>query len=212
MSTVATEAPRPGRRPSSSRAEIVDCAIRMLDREGGEALSYRAVARELDVSVGALSRYFASLADLEDEVAAKLLSQLRPIESTGKTGLRQQLLRLSTDMLELNREHPYLLKLHGTATTIVVANLTRHCVKVMVDAGIDFDRGMAIFALISNMPYAWSLQSLPAHDPERAAEITQIYLEHMGEFGPQLTRMATRSSGASTYRRWLQLYLDALLP
>ena len=50
MAIDASSPPRPGPRPSSSRQEIVQCAIRMMDREGTETLSFRAMARELGIT------------------------------------------------------------------------------------------------------------------------------------------------------------------
>ena len=85
----------------------------MLDREGPEALTFRAVARELDITVGALSRYFKNLADLHDEVAARIMSDVRPLDTARKLGLREQLVRLGMDWLEINRAHPYLVTIHG---------------------------------------------------------------------------------------------------
>lgn len=208
MPVVAIAAPRPGPRPSSSRQEIVQCTIRMLDREGPEALTFRAVARELDVTVGALSRYFKNLADLEDEVAARIMSDLSPLD--GKGSLRQQLLRLGMDLLEINRAHPYLLKIHGPASAAVVARHTRQSLKVLVDAGIDFDHALAIYALLGNLPYTWGAQSARRSTPGHEAKLAEAYMIEMAEFSPQIKALFADTSTAR-YRRWLLIYIDALL-
>src|SRR3546814_13570977 len=88
----------------------------MLDRDGQATLTFRAVARELDITVGALSRYFKNLADLQDEVAAQIMATLRPLSAVSKRGLREQLLQFGVEFLEINRAHPYLLTIQGTAT------------------------------------------------------------------------------------------------
>lgn len=211
MSTAATTASRSGPRPSTSRQEIVQCAIRMLDRVGPETLTFRAVSRELDMTVGALSRYFKNLADLEDEVAAQIMSELRPLEGKSKSTLRDQLLRMSMDLLEICRARPYLVKIHGPASARVSARQTRQCMKVMLEAGIEFDRAMAIYSLVGSVPNAWATAIAQPQNPEHGALIAQAYMEEIGEFSPQMNKLINSSSTVSVYKRWLTIYLDALL-
>lgn len=208
MATTETN-PRPGPRPSKSRQEIVHCALKMLDREGPEALTFRAVARELGMTVGALSRYFKSLADLEDEVAAQIMSELRPLQA--KAQLRQELLRLSMDLLEINRTHPYLVTIHGPASAAVIASHTRQSLKVLTDAGFGFDRAMAIYSMLGSLPYSWALQMARHQDPAQSARIGQIFLEQLGEFGPQAEKMLGAGTHDAIFRRWMLIYIDALL-
>jgi AcrR family transcriptional regulator len=211
MATPDTSVSRPGPRPSRSRAEIVECALSMLDRGGPETLSFRAVARELDMTVGALSRYFRNLADLEDEVAAQIMSALRPLDAKSKSSLRDQLLRLSMDILDITRAHPYLVKIHGPASAAIVGRMTQQCMKVMVDAGIEFERAMAIYSLIGAMPNAWSTPIARPGNPEHGALTGQAYLESLGEFAPQMNKLLGTTTSTGFYRRWLTIYLDALL-
>jgi AcrR family transcriptional regulator len=190
----------------------VACTLRMLDREGPDALSFRAVARELGITVGALSRYFKSLADLEDEVAAKIISDLRPLEASSLASLRRQLLRLGMDMLEISRTHPYLVKIHGPVSAAVVARHTRQCLEVLVNAGLSFERAMAIYSLVGNLPAAWAMQSARERSPESLNSIWQAFSLEMGAFAPQMTRLVKDTRGTTIHRRWLALYIDALLP
>lgn len=210
--TATTAEPRPGPRPGKSREEIVQCTIRMLDREGPEALSFRAVARELDISVGALSRYFKNLADLEDEVAAQIMSALRPFEPASKLSLRDQLVRFGTDLLEIHSAHPYLLKINGPASAAVIARHTRQCLQALLAAGLDFERALALYSMVANLPYAWGVQRARQNDPEVQARVTQAFAEQMGEFYPQTAKLVAGSAGTVLYRRWLQFYIDGMLP
>ena len=194
-----------------SREAIVQCTLRMLDREGPDALTFRAVARELGITVGALSRYFRNLADLEDEVAAKIMSGVRPLEASGRTALRQQLLRLGMDVLEISRAHPYLAKIHGVASATVVARHARECLRVLVDAGLSFDRAMALYSLVGSLPAAWGSQNRVTRSAEMEARIVHAYSQQMGEFAPQFNRMMSVATTTASYRRWLLVYIDALL-
>jgi AcrR family transcriptional regulator len=210
MAIDATSPSRPGPRPSSSRAEIVQCAIRMMDRDGTETLSFRAMARELGITVGALSRYFRNLADLQDEVAASIMAELRPLEAGSKLSLRDQLLRLAMHMLEMNLTHPYLLRIHGPASAAMVGRNARQSLKVLVDAGIGFDRAMAIFSTLGALAYAWAVQAALRAGPEMEARQAQAVLNEMGEFAPQLTQLLA-SDGANLHRQTFELYIDAAL-
>lgn len=205
-------APRPGPRPSTSRQEIVQCAIRMLDRKGPEALTFRAMARELGITVGALSRYFKNLADLQDEVAASIMSGLRPLDAASKTGLREQLLRLGMATLEINLAHPYLVTIHGPASAAVVARHSHQCLKVLLDAGIDFDRAIAIYSMVGNLAYGWGAQNQSQKSPELQARIAKAYLDEIGEFAPQMARLLSATVNKTVFRRWLLLYIDGVLP
>lgn len=59
-----------GPKPRLSPAEIVDCAIDMLDRDGRAALNLRALAQELEISTMALYRYFENKDELLDAIVA----------------------------------------------------------------------------------------------------------------------------------------------
>ena len=183
----------------------------MLDREGPEALTFRAVARELDITVGALSRYFKNLADLQDEVAARIMSDVRPLDAASKLGLREQLVRLGMDWLDINRAHPYLVTIHGAASATMVARHTGRCVKVLLDAGIDFERALAIYSIVGNLAYAWGMHSARRGNPELQARIMQAFSDEIGEFAPQMAKL-TATATTAIYRRSFVLLIDGLLP
>ena len=183
----------------------------MLDREGPEALTFRAVARELDITVGALSRYFKNLADLQDEVAARIMSDVRPLDAASKLGLREQLVRLGMDWLDINRAHPYLVTIHGAASATMVARHTGRCLKVLLDAGIDFERALAIYSIVGNLAYAWGVQSVRRGNPELQARIMRAFSDEIGEFAPQMAKI-TAAASTAFYRRSFLLLIDGLLP
>jgi AcrR family transcriptional regulator len=211
MSTVVSAGLRPGPRPGTSRQQIVQCAIRMLDREGPETLTFRAVARELGITVGALSRYFKNLADLEDEVAARLMAEIRPFDAASKRGPREQLLRFAVEFMELNQARPYLLKIHGPSSAAVIARHTRQYMEVMRKAGIDFERGMAVFSMVGSLAYAWGIQQVQPQSPEAQASIAQSFAEELGEFLDPMEKLFSLGTSAMVNRRWLALLIDTLL-
>jgi AcrR family transcriptional regulator len=202
---------RPGPRPTTSRQAIAQSALRMLEREGPEALTFRAVARELGLTVGALARYFKSLSDLQDEISAAIFSAVRPLQARSKRTLRQQLVGLGMELLALHRAHPYLLKQQGPLTAARVARHSRQCLEVMLALGIDFDRAMAIYALVGNLPYAWGVQEARQPAPEVQAQIVKAYFDELGELAPRMRKLFGAGESSGVYQRWLALYVDGLL-
>jgi AcrR family transcriptional regulator len=184
----------------------------MLDRGGPEELTFRAVARELGITVGALSRYFPNLGDLEDEVAARILLELRPLPGAGKIPLLEQLVGMGMNIFEMHQTHPYLLTIRGPATAVVAARQMKHFLNVMANFGVEFDLAMAIYSLIGNLPYAWAGQGSKQNDPKLQTQMFQAFSRELGELAPQFDQLLASSSTASIYQRWLQLYIDGLLP
>ncbi|HZP12421.1 MAG TPA: helix-turn-helix domain-containing protein [Nevskiaceae bacterium] len=211
MAKAAAAATRPGPRPSTSRDEIVRITIELLDRDGPDSLTFRGVARELGVAVGALSRYFRNLQDLRDAVTAQISAGVRPLAAKSKRELRQQLVRLGMDWLEVNRAHPYLLTIHGSASAAVIARHVSQGVKVLVACGVDFERAMVIYSIVTNLAHAWGVELARQQDPALQAAVVQAFTDESAELAPQLTRLAAAYRGGMQ-RRALELVVDGLLP
>lgn len=207
----ARAAPRPGPRPGFTRDEIVGCALRLMDREGHAALSFRAVARELDMTVGALSRYFPNLADLQDEVAAKVMSTIRPLQAGSKVELREQLARHGMDLMEVTRAHPYLAEIHGPASATVITRSMTQSLRVLMNAGIPFERALVICSVVANLAQSWGMRDARIRTPEQKAGIAAAAAAEMGDLFLEMNKLPQKSASA-TYRGWFLLVIDGLLP
>lgn len=73
----AKNAGRSPGRPPMPREQIVATALSILDEEGPEALSLRALAQRLESGTATLYRHFESRADLLDEVVDKVIGEVR---------------------------------------------------------------------------------------------------------------------------------------
>ena len=104
MPSAATVKKAPGRPRAFTRDDILDCAMELLDRDGADALSLRAVARRLGTVLGTLYNYFDNLADLEDEVAARLIAQLPHLDPQRPEPVREQLLQLGLALIRSGRK------------------------------------------------------------------------------------------------------------
>src|ERR1022692_2779446 len=93
-----------------SRALIVQIALRMVEEDGEEPPSLRAIARRLNVATNALYNYFPDRADLNAAIALagsrKMLSAVK--RAIGGADSREALDRFSKGFLRFARKHPQL--------------------------------------------------------------------------------------------------------
>lgn len=200
---------RPGPRPRLSREAIVDSAVRLMDREGHEALSFRAVARELGIAAGALSNYFPNLAALKDHVAAKVLSSLPPLEP--RKDIRKQLQQFGMSLMEITQAHPYLANMHGPESAAVVTRMMARSVKVLMKAGLDGERAVAVFTIVSSLAHAWGVRDAIPRSPEMLASSEAAAREEFEGGFPALPRNVVGMNPTELYRRWFLLSIDGLL-
>lgn len=208
--TVARPAPRPGPRPGYTRDEIVECALHLMDREGPSALAFRAVARELGVTVGALSRYFASLADLKDAVAAKIVETIKPVRPGAKRELRERLADFGMDIFRVTRAHPYLADIHGPVSAAAIARTMRQSIEVMLAAGVELPRALTVYSVVSNLAQAWGTRNAVVRTPAQDAAIKAAIAGELGKLDSALKKLVPKSLFAAE-RGWFLLVVDGLL-
>jgi AcrR family transcriptional regulator len=92
------------------RDEIVDAATVLLERTGSEdAISMRAIAREVGVAAPSMARHFADVTDVIDAVVARQLLEFRSLlvtHSEAATKPVEHLFALCRTYLRFGREHP----------------------------------------------------------------------------------------------------------
>lgn len=211
MAIAARSIAKPGPRPGFSREEIVACGLRLMDRKGHEALTFRAVARELGITVGALSRYFPNLADLRDEVAAKVLLAVKPVRSGPRRELRERLADFGVDVFTVTQGHPYLADIHGPASAAVIARTMSQCVRTMQAAGVDLRRSLLIYSVVSNLAQAWGMRNAVTRTADQNAAIHAVVAAELATLAPGAERLLSRSMFAAQ-REWFLAVIDGLLP
>jgi len=93
---------RPGRKPVLSREAIVAASLRVLERDGLDALTIRNVAAELGVKSASLYWHFATKDALVDQLADELLADLDfagPLSIDWRADLRERSFRFYKHML-----------------------------------------------------------------------------------------------------------------
>src|SRR5262245_820307 len=113
MKAAASVRSSPGRPSAFSQDDILECALKLLDRDGVDALTLRGVARELGTVAGTVNYYYANLAELEDAIAARLLSELPTLDAQRRKPLRDQLVELGLALIAMHSRHPYVRQIVG---------------------------------------------------------------------------------------------------
>jgi AcrR family transcriptional regulator len=132
-----------------SRERIVEAAIRIIDRDGIEGLSMRALGRECEVEAMSLYRYVANKDELLDAVQEGIVAQMQ-LAAPGRTWLDT----LETTAREFRRvlaEHPRAIALfvRPAATAGALAALEQVW-RVLVKAGFsELDAMRAFQALLA---------------------------------------------------------------
>lgn len=98
---------RRGPAPSLERAQILTAALRLLDREGGKALSMRSLANELGASTMTLYNYFPTKAALLDVVVDSVLDRVQH-PAPGAEPWHEELRRYARSAWEVQSPHAWL--------------------------------------------------------------------------------------------------------
>ncbi|MCZ4098613.1 TetR/AcrR family transcriptional regulator [Streptomyces sp. So13.3] len=118
--TVTQSARAPRRRAPRNTLNpdrILDAAVVLLDRDGAEAFTMRALAAQLGVGTMAVYSHFRSKEEISDAVAQRLLSEVElPAvgEAAGVADAREQLREVCRSVFRLFAEHPSALQLLTT--------------------------------------------------------------------------------------------------
>ncbi len=200
----------PGRR-TLTRARVVEAALRLVEREGLEALTMRRLGRELGVEGMALYTHVRDKADLLDAVAELVLRDLEvPL---GRGAPWQERVRrgvLAWAALQERYPRAFPLVFRSGVRTDAVRNLTEELLDALDAAGFD-ERGAvlgyeAIVVLVDSALLnrsSWSDESLQRAWREGAARVDPTRF-------PAYARVA-RHGAALTWREILDAGVDLLL-
>jgi TetR/AcrR family transcriptional regulator, tetracycline repressor protein len=94
----------PGR-PPLPRDQIVAGALAILDEQGQEALTLRALAQRLESGTATLYRHFDSRADLLAEVVDRIVGEIRVDAELAEMGWQDACTTLATAMFDVLRRH-----------------------------------------------------------------------------------------------------------
>lgn len=165
----AKKAGRSPGRPPMPREQIVATALSILDEEGPEALSLRALAQRLESGTATLYRHFDSRADLLDEVVDRVIGEVR-LDAVGVAEMSWQdaaraLASAMFDVLCRHRNAAPLLAQHIPvgANAMVQRELA---LSFLLSAGFPSALAVRSYATISRHVLGFAMQLSPRADEE----------------------------------------------
>ncbi|MFI5782829.1 TetR/AcrR family transcriptional regulator C-terminal domain-containing protein [Nocardia sp. NPDC051570] len=200
-------------RNSLSPAVIVTAALAVLDEEGIEAFTMRALATRLEVRPMAVYTYFRSKDELFDAVRDALLGlSLSPVEGSWQDQVRAIARRVREQILQ----HPFLITLLLTRPLSgrETADSAEAILRVLSDAG--FNRETAARAYITLLTHvlgaaSWEIQMTAVYqDPDRRSQLDTLPSSRY----PTLTALAPElnltNGGSAQFEFGLDLVLEGL--
>lgn len=208
--------PRRGPKPAFTRDDILRCAAAILDREGHEALTFRAIAAALKTSHQALYNYFESLAELEDQLAARLIAAVQPLSAARPDLLREQLVRLGLDLVHTFSLHPYLREISGPAAAAVTGRLHGRNDHALMSVGIEFWRAHTCQLMLQLVASGLGLERHRRRAVPQPAwrSMNELYLQQLARELPDRYRRALTNAarGPQEERALIEVIVDAVLP
>ena len=164
-----------------SRTLIVSTALELVDRHGVEALTMRALARELGADPMAVYRHVRDKEALLGALCDAVLADLAPFEPDGPW--RPQLERFAWELRDALAARPSLAAvLAGAPVTPAAVALTQQAIVLMTDRGVPLDVAVGglstVFAYV--VGFAVTEASLPdaAHGQD---ELRRAALQHLDD-------------------------------
>lgn len=172
---------RPGPKPRFTQTDLVDAALVVIDADGFDALSLRAVARELGVTSMAIYTYVASRQELyrlvvDRLISAKLADFVWPDEWHGA-------LRAFADNLsDLIEAHPALIDAFaaGQMRTEIAMSVADHMLQRLLDGGLPIRQAGVAYAAMHAVVLGHAVlreagkTAMPATAPDGAFDLREI--------------------------------------
>jgi AcrR family transcriptional regulator len=186
--------PEHAARAPLTRDEIVDCAIRLLDREGPDAFSMRRLGQELDAGATSLYWHVRSKDELVDLVLDRVIGEVLDDYRAGLPGAADWRARLAEVARSLRRvllRHRHIAPLLGERPTIGPRALdaAEAVLGILLDAGFDpRTTALASGALInyaSGFALLESRSSRAADGTPAARELEAAVMEYFATLPPE---------------------------
>lgn len=157
----AAAATRSRGRPPVPKERIVAAALKIVDEQGAEALSLRALAQQLDSSTATLYRHFANRADLVHHVIDHTLGNA-PVDAKALQSLdwEQACRAMATWMFEALKRHPNVAPLlldqaPAGPNTLALRELA---LQVFIDAGFSPSIALRSYATLARFVLGFAIQ------------------------------------------------------
>ncbi|GAA2104494.1 TetR/AcrR family transcriptional regulator [Actinomadura alba] len=143
------ERPARGPKPTYSRAQITEAAVRIADAEGLEAATMRRIAAEIGAGAMSLYRYVPSRDDLIELVADRLMGEI-DVEGMPSGDWRADLTRYADGLRAMWLRHPWIATVHRSLHSFGPNQLLLiERVMGALDAHIAIDQNLSLMGILS---------------------------------------------------------------
>ena len=212
------------RRDPISREAIVAAAIALLDRDGYDALSMRALADELGTGAASLYWHVGSKDGLLDLVMDQLIGEVT-VPEADPARWREQVKEVARAQRGVSLRHPYLVRVSIGRIPLGpnALRLNEHVLAIMRAGGLPPTLAVQGFLLLIEVINGFTLDetgvggdeepSDPAAQAEVAGMVTGYLKELPGEHFPNLTELAGEFAMADNDERFdllIDIFVDGL--
>ncbi|HEY1077547.1 MAG TPA: helix-turn-helix domain-containing protein [Fontimonas sp.] len=207
----------PGRPRKLSPEEIVDRAIALVEKDGPQALTMRALGKALRVQASTIYNYFPSIAALNEDISRRLLATVPLPGSMAGVDARAQLLTHFMAMRTVLARHPQVLdQVPGSASWIWSLRRLEGELALLSDAGVDPETAIMAVSVLDVMCSAsaqlarewnanqWVSRRKRLFTGMQASELPHIQAVH--------ERLIANLPDEQTFRATLETLIDSLLP
>lgn len=199
--------PRPGLTP----AAIVAAGRRVIERDGLDALSMRAVGAELGTAATSLYRHIAD----RDALLLAILEQIAaglPVDVAGRTP-HQRLYRRLVEAHDYMANHVWVLHIliRGEVVAETAFAFTDACLADFLDAGLPPDTAMTAFRACWHLTIGELLNQHPLHPPREPTQRQQAVARIDPARLPALARVIAHADGARNPDDEFAYAMDRLL-
>ncbi|GAA4613194.1 TetR/AcrR family transcriptional regulator C-terminal domain-containing protein [Actinoallomurus liliacearum] len=143
------ERPARGPKPTYSRAQITETAVRIADAEGLEAATMRRIAAEIGAGAMSLYRYVPSRDDLIALVADRLMGEI-DVEGMPSGDWRADLTRYADGLRAMWLRHPWIATVHRSLPDFGPNQLLLiERVMGVLDAHVPIDENFVLMAILN---------------------------------------------------------------
>lgn len=203
--TEVPEAAMPGRKPLFNKAQVVGAALDLVEREGHEALSMRAIAARLRTGVATLYNYFGSLADLRDAMALALLEEIPLLDATDIREVRGQLRDRLFAYAKVVARYPDFVQMIGPLADQQIMRLFDSTLRALLSAGVDVERAAVTWSILQG------LAESHAASGHRADRVRQSDMRTKFRDLEALQQVAAAGVFKVGHEDWFHLVVDSVI-
>jgi AcrR family transcriptional regulator len=204
------ERPARGRKPIFRRESVIDTALALVDEQGHEALSMRAIAAQLGAGVATLYHYFGSLAELKDAMAIALLNDIPLLDATNAAETRRQLKRMAMAYADVVARHPDFELMVGPKADQQIMRLLDSALRAMRNAGVDIERAGVSWSLLQSLAQTHAASSRRLNNARHTE--TRKRFKELDAVLALANTGAFKASHDEWFERILDLTIDRMLP